>query len=299
MYYQYSLSPWLYQRRVNPPELDPSVPVNQCKRDEDARRVKTDVDYAMQVAKGYRNAMHSIGATLKGKTLLEVGPGINYGCAIVLAAHGAKPWVLDRFLAPWEQPYHQLFYSLLCQKLQLTEPEADVRPLVALLAAKGYPNDVIECVAAPLESAPLPSDHFDFVISNAVVEHLSDLDEAFAQLYRVTRPGGIGLHQVDFRDHRDFDRPLEYLLFKEEEFSAMFRHCHYECGNRHRREEVTERFQDAGFEIVRVDGSCFTKEAYLAQFLPRLRRCNSRYRDWPEGNLRTLSGFFVIRKPNT
>lgn len=295
--YQYSVSAWLYRRRVAPPELDPSRPVNHRKRDTSPARIRSDVDYALRVGKAYLETISSLGESLTGKRVLEVGPGINYGCAMHFAAHGAKPAVLDRFLAPWEQDYHHPFYSLLCQ--ELTSSNADVTPLEKLLAVAGNPADVIQCIAAPLETAPLAADHFDFVISNAVVEHLADLDRSFAQLYRITQPGGYGLHQVDFRDHRNFEKPLEYLLLREDDFGALFDRCHSECGNRFRPDEVAERLRAAGFEIVRFVEDIIANDDYVAQFVPRLRKSNSRYRDWPVEGLRIISGLFIVRKPKT
>src|SRR5262249_34537432 len=148
--------------------------------------------------------------SLRDKTVLEVGPGINDGCALFLAAFGARPMVLDRFLAPWDAVYHPAFYSLLRTEITARYPDADTPPISALLDAGGYPDDASRRVEASLEEDVVPPGSVDVVFSNAVVEHLCDPGAAFAALYRMTRPGGIGLHQVDFRDHRDFARPLEF-----------------------------------------------------------------------------------------
>src|SRR5262249_18897266 len=51
--YQYSHSPWLYRRRVAPPQLDPKRPVNHRKRDTSPSRIRADVDYALRVGKAY------------------------------------------------------------------------------------------------------------------------------------------------------------------------------------------------------------------------------------------------------
>ncbi len=41
---------------------------------------------------------------------------------------------------------------------------------------------------------PFASDLFDVVVSNQVLEHVADHAHFFAELYRVLRPGGVGLH---------------------------------------------------------------------------------------------------------
>jgi SAM-dependent methyltransferase len=246
----------------------------------------------------YLNAIRPLVPSLAGKTVLEVGPGINYGCVMILAAYGARPAVVDRFLAPWEPGYHRRFYSRLREELVRRAPEADVRPLEALVEADGYPEAVIARCESPLETIPLSPESIDLVLSNAVVEHLFDLEKSFAQLYRITRPGGFGLHQVDFRDHRDFDRPLEFLLQREEDFQAEFARTHGEIGNRYRPDEVGASIRAAGFEVLGFEGNTFTRPEYLQEFLPRLRMAvQSRYHQRAAEDLHVVSGRYQLRKP--
>jgi SAM-dependent methyltransferase len=295
--YQYSISPWLYRRRVERPEIDPSQPVNFRKRDCSIEKIRSDVAYALQVGGNFLRVVRRLGVPLAGRTVLEIGPGINMGCPMMFAAYGARPIVADRFLAPWDRGYHGRFYDLLRKELQRLDPNADIRPLTVLLDAQDYPAEIIQRVDASLESLPLADDSCDFVVSNAVVEHLYDLDASFAQLYRVTRPGGYNLHQVDFRDHRNFDKPLEYLLLDDELFRLTFESSHSGCGNRWRVEETTERLQAAGFLIREFDANGRCRPEYLHQFVPRLRASGSRYHDWPEDRLWTIGGLYTLQKP--
>jgi len=295
--YEYSISPWLYRRRVQRPELDPGLPVNHRKRDCSDAQIRKDVAYVLGVGGSLLKAIRKLGVPLEGKTVLEIGPGINMGCPMLLAAHGARPVVVDRFLAPWDPEYHGRFYDLLRQELARTDPAADVRPLTALLDARGYPTRIIQRVSASLEKAPLPDGCCDFVWSNAVLEHVYDLDDSFAQLYRLTKPGGYNLHQVDFRDHRNFDKPMEYLLLSDREFATTFENAHSDCGNRWRLEEMTDRLIAAGFELIDFHPTEFSRPEYLRTFLPRLRRCGSRYQDWPVDKLQILGGRYTLRRP--
>jgi SAM-dependent methyltransferase len=41
----------------------------------------------------------------------------------------------------------------------------------------------------------------DFLLSNAVMEHVADLPDAYASMARWLRPGGFASHQIDFRSH--------------------------------------------------------------------------------------------------
>jgi hypothetical protein len=70
-----------------------------------------------------------------------------------------------------------------------------------------------------------------------------------------------------------------------------------ENGNRLRASECLAIFRAAGFTVDEVDdNNCIAEEVYLGDFVARLRRSSSRYRDWPLDDLRALSARIVLRK---
>ncbi|MCC6418435.1 MAG: class I SAM-dependent methyltransferase [Gemmataceae bacterium] len=293
--YQYSLSPWLFRRHA---AVYTRCAFNQSKRNTDPQEIRGDVIYTLQTIQCFLDALRQLFPSLQGKTVVELGPGHNYGAVMCLSAYGMRPVVADRFLAPWDPDYHPAFYTILRDELVQRDSHVDVGPLNALLEASGYPAEVIARYEAPLETIPVVDNSVDVVFSNAVLEHLYDLDVGFAQLYRITRPGGINLHQIDCRDHRNFSRPLEYLLLSEHQFQVEFTHHNGECGNRHRPDEVARRIRAAGFEVLGFEGNCFSEPDYLKEFLPRLRKASrSRYRKCTPEDLRILSGWYRLRKP--
>lgn len=44
----------------------------------------------------------------------------------------------------------------------------------------------------------------DFILTNAVMEHVANLPEAYAAMFRWLRPGGYASHHIDFRSHSLF-----------------------------------------------------------------------------------------------
>jgi SAM-dependent methyltransferase len=295
--YCYSLIPG-YLRHWSITPTSGRRPVNYQKRDCRPERIEADVAYAMHSGQTYVYKMRQQMPSIAGKTVLEVGPGINFGVAMVMAAYGVRPVVVDRFLAPWQDEYHRPFYAALRQRLASQDAQADVKPLSALLEENGYLESVIRRYECDLEDLCLPSSSCDAVLSNAVVEHLYELKDSFAQLYRVTRPGGFGIHQVDFRDHRSFDRPLEFLLLKKRPFQAEFARRQGNCGNRRRVSEVAGCFRTAGFDVLDFEENCSCTAGYLAEFLPRLRAAKgSPYRYHDAKDLQSLSGTYTLRKP--
>jgi hypothetical protein len=120
---------------------------------------------------------------------------------------------------------------------------------------------------------------------------------AFRQLARVSKPGALGYHQVDFRDHNDFSKPLEFLLSEDQAFVREFSKRHGEQGNRFRPAEYSAFFEKTGFRVLRFLPSCNAEEAYLADFLPRLRcAAGSRYQHEQIDNLQVMGGRFCVER---
>jgi SAM-dependent methyltransferase len=297
--YSYSLSPWLYRRyQAGSQPGSGSQPTNYRTRHTETSAVQEDVGYAIAVGRGYLKQVQGAMTTVAGKKVLEVGPGINFGAALYLACHGAAPVVADRFLAAWDPDYHLPLYTRMRDRLHQDEPYLDLRPLEAILAARGYPETVLGQRECSLETLDLADNSTDLIFSQAVVEHLWDIPRAAEQLYRVTRPGGWGFHQVDFRYHRDFQRPLEQLTLSGEEFRVLFDYSHGEVGTCLRPVEVARLFREAGF-VTSFKGNTQAEPAYLQDFIPRLRTAaGSPYRDFPTEELQVLSGMLSVRKPS-
>lgn len=277
---------------------DGTKPVNLQKRDYSLERIKADVEYAGSIGRNYLNWLRDNGHDIKGKTILEIGPGINFGSTLLLACFGAKVAVVDRFLAPWDADYHGDFYKLFQRWIEENFPEADSSPIEVIRATKGYSPNVINCYQTPLEELQgIQDSSIDVIISNAVFEHLFHPERSFFQLGRVSKPGAIGYHQVDFRDHSDFSKPLEFLLVDDDEFKEEMARNHCERGNRYRPTEYRDLFVKNGFEVIKFQPNIFPDDDYLTDFMTRLAAMgHSKYVGLAREELRNVSGYFVVRK---
>jgi SAM-dependent methyltransferase len=250
------------------------------------------VDYAIQVATNFMAHFRRTGFLLAGSKILELGPGIDFGAQLIFASHGAQVAVADRFLAPWDSDYHPQFYRLLRSRWS-----GPAGALDAVIAASGYPEHAIRRIACSGEQlGHISSASFDLVLSNAVLEHVQDLQRIAINLGRVTKSPGLNLHQIDFRDHKDFSEPLEFLLLSNREQEVSFERMHGELGNRLRASEAISHFQAAGFVVDAIEKNGLVDENYLREFLPRLRQSRSAYRDWPAEDLRIIGALFTLRK---
>lgn len=272
------------------------VPVNFNAFDCRPEKIVEDAQYALNVASGYVSKLPGGRNAISNKHILELGPGINFGTALCLLAWGAKSVTLcDRFLAQYDPHYHNQVYGALAK---LLDSQDDPRVLNQVVSSESHQVEGLVCVQSPLEGlSSLFPDHFDISLSNAVFEHLYHPVGAFESLFDSMAKGSIGSHQVDFRDHRDFNRPLEFLLYDELSFHALMHDACCEFGNRVRPFQMQAMFEDAGFTVRDVDDNMLASDDYLKDFLPRLKQKKaSSFCLLSEAQLRTVSANFLIEK---
>jgi SAM-dependent methyltransferase len=206
--------------------------------------------------------------------------------------------VADRFLAPFRSSYHIPIYRNLVELLRGTESHSDVQPIERCIASEAHPPDVITTLNLSLERlGTKPQQVFDIVLSNAVFEHLFNPLRALRALWTLTAANGIGLHQVDFRDHRSYDRPLEYLLMDEFSFVELLQQERGGCGNRLRPHQMDGLFRRAGFSKIDFVPNMWATDDYLSDLFPRLRACpESPYYETSIERLRVTGGQYFTAK---
>ena len=252
--------------------------------------VRQAAGYAERVCARYQRKLQARGVCLQGCNYLEVGPGRDFGAALLMRDRGALVTVADRFLAPWDDAYHPALYRELLARVGRSPA------LERVLDQAGY-HGVIELVSAPAEDLGVsPGALFDVVVSSAVLEHVYDPRAAARELRRVSRPGAVHLHQVDFRDHRDGTGPLEHLLLSRRAFARLAARKDHACGCQTRAPELTRIFEKAGYVVDEARISGIADDVYLDDFMPRLCRVRlSPYRRWGREDLRVLGVHYWLR----
>lgn len=223
----------------------------------------------------YRKAA---GKDLDG-VMLEIGPGANLGTGLLFAMGGAaKYYGLDIYQDP--HLYGSPTYEAARDLIQYVAPGRIRVPMEKILTIRDgrveFAKERIEYLY-PRQSydIPLADDSLDFAFSHATLEHVADPAKTIAALRRVLRPGGITAHVIDLRDHRDFDKPLEFLkidaaVWKEEYKDPEKQHLYM---NRWRRSDFRKAFEEGGFEILSLEPTIRTEatEALRSTLHPDFR----------------------------
>ena len=141
-------------------------------------------------------------------TVAEIGPGDNFGVALLALADGAEAvHAIDRFYSKRDPEAQARIYAEICRRRNATHLFSG-RPgeatLQGLVYRAGDPAEVYfrDCGEA-----------YDFIVSRAVMEHLYEPLEALDHMARALRPGGRLIHRIDLRDHGMFagHHPLTFL----------------------------------------------------------------------------------------
>ncbi|MBU3916103.1 class I SAM-dependent methyltransferase, partial [bacterium] len=99
------------------------------------------------------------------------------------------------------------------------------------------------------ESIPSETETFDCVLSQAVMEHLSNPEGVIKEIKRVLKPKGFSFHQIDLRDHRDFNKPFEHLYLSRIKWNKEQESLDFCSGNQYRGIEFKNWFERQGFTI--------------------------------------------------
>ncbi|CAA7619659.1 hypothetical protein [Magnetospirillum sp. SS-4] len=236
-------------------------------------------------------------AGLSGRTVMEIGPGAYLDTVLTLAGLGAEVVAVDRQPGPWNPDWHQPYLRGLGVSLRQSELATDDAVLARIAAATSYEAAGIIWTGTLAESLPEDlTDRIHMHCSHATLEHLNAPDLAFLQLARVSRSGTMGVHLVDFCDHRDSTRPLEFLLLDDGAYDRENQEYHYIWGNRVLPSVMAQCWLAAGFDILSFDVIKTVEPEYLDDFLPRLRCSSSRFRAAEQDDLSCAQGIFVVQK---
>lgn len=274
--------------------IETAVPVNYNSNSLVSKsniELNSDIDYAISAADNYLKDILDAGIDIKGKEVLEIGPGINFGSALILLWNGAKNvTVIDKYLSGFTVGYHDKFYFELRMKYYETNRlkfSSDINNLKSyeVLLTEGHLLTK-ECSLETISGLT-----FDITLSCAVLEHLENPYNSVKNLFSLTKSRGFGSHQIDFRDHRNFEKPLEYLLLDEMSFFGLFQSVHGECGNRMRMFQWSSLFNEFFGDKVELSPNMWVQEPYFADFLLRLSKSEiSNFCKFETNDLKILSG---------
>jgi len=173
--------------------------------------------------------IRSIGwENVRDKTVIEIGPGDAIPHGLLFLGAGAKKYIaVDRFSGnvssvSAEHLYRALIESApkrLCQGWHERGLHPHQYPW--LEAANSSPR--IKLVTKSIEEVDLEeSEQADIIVSFNVIEHLSNVTQAFERMAKCLNPSGLMAHRVDYGPHGyAWKNPLEFLTLSNTVWGLM------------------------------------------------------------------------------
>jgi len=239
---------------------------------------------------------------------LQVGPGGSLGFEVLFALAGVKQaFTIDAFplltfdLGNFMETLESILSITCCFEGINGFPSRPLTlPPCRTVAAGEYRvgDSVIRHIfPRSFEDIGFPDASIDYLFSNATMEHVLDPGRCIREAARVLQPGGITVHGIDLRDHRNFDLPLEFLKESDEMWAETMKEY---CGsvphgfmNRWRVGDFRRAFEAAGLDVLECTPILKTDEDYLERNLPEF---DKRFRMIPRDELSITSVFMVARK---
>lgn len=252
--------------------------------------VSQSVAYILEVVNDYLRYAGLPENALQGRDVLEIGPGDSLGVALMLAGRGVRQVVcVDRF-ATHRDPGKER--RILARLVELAPPAARERMKRCLDREGRIRGDVIRYLSdTPIERAAekLGGMKFDYVVSRSVLEHVYDIDEAYASCRTLIRDGGLMIHKVDLSNQSIIERhPLQFLTHSHAAWRLMS--SHIGRINRCRWPQHRDALDRNRFRIERFGATAILDLSQVRSIRPRLA---PPFREMADEDL-SIYGFFVV-----
>lgn len=259
--------------------------------------------YDLKIFNGIHKVLSQYIAQKNNLKFLHLGAGNSLGLELMLSLKGEYQEVVayepfyDKFdlIETWNN-YRRLFEKLNSYGEVLLHEKFVLDPYISELDKGTWKvNETTIHVDSDrlFEDNLIAESTFDVIYSNAVLEHVRDPLKTITECRRILKPGGLAVHQIDLRDHEDFDNPLEFLKVSAEEWVERMAYRGGSYLNRWRSCNYIEGLQQNGFEI-----ELFKSDKKLAKedVLKELPYFADEFQSISVEDHRILSCFIIARK---
>lgn len=184
--------------------------------------IQQAIRYDYGVVRNWLKFLHDYSgntSSLKGKTILELGPGADLGIGVILLRKGAAKYnALD--VNNLIQSAPDRFYQELLDFLNLQNDSPEVSPEFLrgqLQATYNGRNDKLNYVCdRSFDVTIFKGEDIDYILSQASFEQFDDVEKTVKQLSEISKPGTVFLAEIDLgtltRWIRDID-PLNIYRY--------------------------------------------------------------------------------------
>jgi len=204
-----------------------------------------DSDYAINVFNKHLKKTNML-SKLKGKVVLELGPGDSIATALLCYANGCRAILVDsgNYVKKELDSYTTLIKKLKIAGLPVPDisKSKNIDDILESCNAKYYTNGLQDL-------KKIDSSSVHFIFSQAVLEHIrkKEFVDTIIETKRILKPNGICSHEIDLRDH--LNESLNNLRFSEKLWESNFFAKSGFYTNRIQFKQMIRIFEKQGFDV--------------------------------------------------
>ncbi|MCX6781722.1 MAG: methyltransferase domain-containing protein [Candidatus Magasanikbacteria bacterium] len=211
------------------------------------------INYDLDVFDGWMKQLknYSGASDIKGKKILELGPGADLGNAFIALAHGAASYTAydaNPLAKNCSDSFYEKLFSVLAEKfgasIDLFRDE--------LSKLKNNSGRIRYICNKNFDLSILKTQKFDYFFSQAAFEHFDNVEKVLSQISLIATPSAILIAEIDLQTHTQIIRnrdPLNIYRFSE----SFYHYCHFNgIPNRIRPQTYAELLKNNGWNNIQV-----------------------------------------------
>lgn len=123
-------------------------------------------------------------------------------------------------------------------------------------------NSPLADVKADICDLPFDDNSYDVIFCNHVLEHIPDDQKAMKELYRILRPGGMGIFQIPQDLNRETTFEDDSITDKAERARIFGQYDHVRIYGR----DYFDKLRSVGFKVEEVDYTSTLSEEEIDQY---------------------------------
>ncbi|PIX07564.1 MAG: hypothetical protein COZ76_02755 [Flavobacteriales bacterium CG_4_8_14_3_um_filter_35_10] len=181
-----------------------------------SRTVSESITYINNVFEDYLKYGNLSKESIFDKTILEIGPGDNFGVALKFLALGAKKvYLLDKFYSERDDIQQLTIYNNLRVSLNAADQKRFDDAISLINSSLKINPDKLEYIYGfGIEEGQkvFKNNPVDLIVSRAVMQEISNTKKAFKVMNAILKNGGMMLHKIDLRDYGMFTKANNHQL---------------------------------------------------------------------------------------
>ncbi|MEC7881119.1 MAG: class I SAM-dependent methyltransferase [Chloroflexota bacterium] len=199
--------------------------------------------------------------SLKGKKILEIGPGGLLFQGLIFQAMGAEYTAIDAFQGNCLSEKARDLYARFLSDTSSFSFSYDLEWKDVEQSNLNYiPNMPLEKMSESLKGKK-----FDIIFSYGVLEHLYDIDSGFVTMENLLSDQGLAIHNIDYQPHdfwRDYENPLTHLCVPNFLYKMAYPKFRGYT-NRLRHSDFMKSIKSASLKVISVQESEFYPKEVL------------------------------------